>query len=144
MERPLSVQRWNVPTRPRNCSVDAANGPHKENYGQKGRIIDAAIRYALQRIARFAFLNPVGKQLFGSLRPRPQVLPSCSTLFGGGLQFFSSLAVCEPFWPRDHAHQAHQRAARLQSSHRWTPSCSLSSCFFDAQGLCASVRSHPI
>ena len=24
MERPLSVQRWNVPTRPRNCSVDAA------------------------------------------------------------------------------------------------------------------------
>ena len=34
------------------------------------------------------------------------------------------------FWPRDHAHQAHQRAARLQSSHRRTPSCSLSSCFF--------------
>ena len=60
------------------------------------------------------------------------------------MQFFSRLAVCEPFWPRDHAHQAHQRSARLQSSHRRTPSCSLSSCFFDAQGLCASLRSHPV
>ena len=32
----------------------------------------------------------------------------------------------------------------MQSSHRWTPSCSLSSCFIDTQGLCASLRSHPI
>ena len=71
--------------------------PHKENYGQKARILDAAIRYALQRIERFAFLNPIGKQSFGSFRPRPQLPPFCSTVFGGGLQFFSSLAVASRF-----------------------------------------------
>ena len=59
MERPLSVQRWNVPTRPRNCAVDAAAGtPQKKLWAE--RILDAAIRHALQRIARFAFETLLG------------------------------------------------------------------------------------
>ena len=71
--------------------------PHKENYGQKARILDAAIRYALQRIERFASGTQLGNNYsaaYGHVR-------SCY------LQFFSILGVCEPFWPRDHAHQAH-------------------------------------
>ena len=99
--------------------------PHKENYGQKARILD------LQRIASFASGTLLGNNYsaaYGHVR-------SCY------LQFFSSLAVCGR---ENMLTKAHQRAARLQSSHRWTPSCSLSSCFFDAEGLCASLRSHRI
>ena len=58
--------------------------PHEENYGQKARILDAAIRYAHQRIARFAFGTVLGNNYsaaYGHVR-------SCY------LQFFSSLAVC--------------------------------------------------
>ena len=36
MERPLSVQRWNVVTRPTNCSVDAAaSTPLGKLWGRK-------------------------------------------------------------------------------------------------------------
>ena len=61
MERPLSVQRWNVPMRPRNCSVDAANIPHKENCGQKARILDAAVSLRTSADRKVCLWNPLRK-----------------------------------------------------------------------------------
>ena len=62
---------------------------------------------------KFCRWTPVGKHLFGSLRPRPWVLPFGSTVLGRSLHSFSSLTVASRFERETMLTEAQWRAARL-------------------------------
>ena len=79
--------------------------PHNKNYGQKAHVLDAADRYALHRIARFAFGTVFGNNFstaYGTSAAATILQHSALRQLAVLLEFDS----CDPFWPRDHAHQS--------------------------------------
>ena len=79
--------------RPRSCSVRYSNWHRSRKTMRSKHMCLMQSFVAHFSGSEICLRTSIGKQLFGSLRPRPWVLPFCSTMLGRSLHFFSSVTV---------------------------------------------------